>query len=103
MKFCAYQADRRNYVSCIRFCLWPFKSCFEVKNWSAGTSTGFGDEENPGRVEASVLKGDVIIVPAGVGHRLLEELSGGDFEMVGSYPNGKNWDMCYGKKGEEAR
>jgi uncharacterized protein YjlB len=72
-----------------------------VKNRSAETSTGFDGEENPGRVEASVLKGDTIIVPAGVGHRPLEDLSGGDFEMVGSYPNGKNWDMCYGKKGED--
>lgn len=60
---------------------------------------GFGGEENPSRVEASVQKGDVIIIPAGVGHRLLEDLSG-DFEMVGSYPKGKSWDMCYGREDE---
>lgn len=47
-------------------------------------------------------KGDVVVVPAGVGHRLLEDLEGG-FEMVGSYPTGKNWDMCYGKEGEEGK
>jgi len=52
------------------------------------------DKQNP-----SVLQGDIIIFPAGVGHQPLEDLSGGDFEMVGSYPNGRNWDMCYGKKG----
>lgn len=60
----------------------------------------FGGEENPERVEATVSQGDVIVLPAGVGHRLLEDLKGG-FEMVGSYPIGKHWDMCYGKKGEE--
>ncbi|KAL9094226.1 MAG: hypothetical protein Q9165_003366 [Trypethelium subeluteriae] len=60
----------------------------------------FGGEENPGRVEEVVERGDVVIVPAGVGHRLLEDLAGG-FEMVGSYEKGKSWDMCYGKKGEE--
>jgi len=49
-----------------------------------------------------VKKGDVIVVPAGVGHRLLEDVSGG-FEMVGSYPKGKSWDMCYGMEGEENR
>lgn len=49
-----------------------------------------------------VEKGDVIIIPAGVGHRLLDDYSSG-FEMVGSYPVGKSWDMCYGKKGEEAK
>lgn len=35
------------------------------------------------------------ITPAGVAHRLLEDQSGG-FIMVGSYPRGKNWDICYG-------
>lgn len=67
----------------------------------------FGGEDNPGKVEALAEKGDVLVVPAGVGHRLLEDLSeGGDdggFEMVGSYPKGYHWDMCYGKKGEEAK
>lgn len=62
----------------------------------------FGHEENPSKVEEVVSKGDVIIVPAGVAHRLLEDLEGG-FEMVGSYPVGCNWDMCYGKKVEEAK
>lgn len=23
--------------------------------------------------------------------------------MVGAYPRGKRWDMCYGKKGEESK
>lgn len=48
----------------------------------------------------SVERGDVIVIPAGVGHRLLEDFDGG-FEMVGSYPRGKNWDMCYGKDEED--
>jgi len=62
----------------------------------------FGGEKNPFRVEASVKKGDVVIIPAGVGHRLLDDFNS-DFEMVGSYPNGKNWDMCYGENGEEEK
>jgi len=33
---------------------------------------------------------------------LLEDLEG-EFEMVGSYPKGCSWDMCYGKKGEEEK
>jgi uncharacterized protein YjlB len=32
----------------------------------------------------------------------LEDIKGG-FEMVGSYPRGLSWDMCYGKKGEEGK
>lgn len=61
----------------------------------------FGGEENPGSVEVTVEKGDVIVVPAGVAHRLIEDLGG--FQMVGSYPDGALWDMCYGKKGEETK
>jgi len=66
----------------------------------------FGGEANPGKVEETLSRGDVVVVPAGVGHRLLEDLSNeeedeGGFEMVGSYPPGCGWDMCYGKPGEE--
>ncbi|KAL9615412.1 MAG: hypothetical protein Q9167_000090 [Letrouitia subvulpina] len=60
----------------------------------------FGGEENPKQVELTVEKGDVIVVPAGVAHRLITDVEGG-FSMVGAYPKGKSWDMCYGKEGEE--
>ncbi|RFU75981.1 cupin domain-containing [Trichoderma arundinaceum] len=63
----------------------------------------FGGEHNPGRVEPVVKRGDVIVVPAGVSHRLLEDMDGDHFLMVGSYPNGKDWDMCYGDKAEESK
>lgn len=62
----------------------------------------FGGENNGERVEPVVCKGDVMIVPAGLAHRLLDDISG-DFEMVGSYPKGHDWDMCYGRAGEEAQ
>jgi uncharacterized protein YjlB len=62
----------------------------------------FGGEDNPKKVEPVVEKGDVMVVPAGVAHRLLEDIEGG-FSMVGSYPNGKGWDMCYGNEGEEKK
>ncbi|KAL8837227.1 MAG: hypothetical protein Q9170_002600 [Blastenia crenularia] len=62
----------------------------------------FGGDDNPKRVEPTVEQGDVIVVPAGVSHRLLDDIDGG-FTMVGSYPKGKSWDMCYGKEGEEEK
>lgn len=62
----------------------------------------FGGEENAERVEPVLEKGDVMVVPAGVAHRLLKDIDGG-FSMVGSYPTGKGWDMCYGRKGEEEK
>lgn len=68
----------------------------------------FGGEENPDRVEVEVGAGDVMVVPAGVGHRLLDDLEeegegGESYEMVGAYPPGCEWDMCYGRPGEEGK
>ena len=60
----------------------------------------FGHEDNPKRVEPTLEEGDVIVIPAGVSHRLLKDIKGG-FRMVGSYPKGCSWDMCYGREGEE--
>lgn len=62
----------------------------------------FGHEDNAGRVDEVVRKGDVVLVPAGVAHRLVEEIQR-PFEMVGSYPRGCGWDMCYGVEGEEEK
>ena len=61
----------------------------------------FGHEDNPDRVEPTVEAGDAIVIPAGVSHRLLEDVNG-VFKMVGSYPRGISWDMCDGEEGEEA-
>ncbi|GBE83218.1 hypothetical protein BKA93DRAFT_815450 [Sparassis latifolia] len=69
----------------------------------------FGGDDNPGAVIVDVQRGDAMLLPAGVAHRLLEDLSSGhgleqSFEMVGSYPlNAEEWDMCYGdgRKGED--
>jgi uncharacterized protein YjlB len=46
----------------------------------------------------TVNPGDIIIIPAGVGHKCLEYTS--DFEVVGAYPNGMSPDMKKGEKGE---
>ena len=45
-----------------------------------------------------VTKGDVIIIPAGVAHKNIDQSS--DFKCVGAYPAGQIWDMNYGKKNE---
>lgn len=42
--------------------------------------------------------GDVIIVPAGVSHKNLEQST--DFRCVGAYPKGQSRDMNYGNAGE---
>lgn len=60
----------------------------------------FGGEGNPEGVRYIVEKGDVMILPAGTGHAMEEDLGG--FSMVGSYPAGaSDWDHCTGREGKE--
>jgi uncharacterized protein YjlB len=48
-----------------------------------------------------VTAGDVVVVPAGVGHKCEEK--SGDLLVIGAYPGGKGPDMCTGKTGERPK
>ncbi len=45
-----------------------------------------------------VKAGDVIVIPAGVGHKNLSHSA--DFGVVGTYPGGRRWDLLRGLPGE---
>lgn len=49
-----------------------------------------GEEGEIIEVEA----GDILIIPAGVGHKQIEARD--DFTVVGAYPDGRDWDVCRG-------
>ncbi|RDI45822.1 cupin domain-containing protein [Falsibacillus pallidus] len=61
----------------------------EVLGVAGGTAVVQMGGEN-GKV-LTVEKGDVIIIPAGVGHKKLEASS--DFHVVGAYPKGQKADL----------
>lgn len=48
--------------------------------------------------KAGLSKGDVIIIPAGVGHKCISHSD--DFACVGAYPQGKDYDINYGRSKE---
>lgn len=64
----------------------------EVLAIARGTArVHFGGENGP---RLDVGPGDVVIIPAGVGHKNLG--SSRDLLVVGAYPPGQTWDLCRG-------
>ena len=45
--------------------------------------------------------GDVIIIPAGVSHKNIDQSA--NFRCAGAYPKGQSPDMKYGKRGERPK
>jgi uncharacterized protein YjlB len=55
----------------------------------------FGGERG---ISLAVHEGDVVIIPAGVGHK--RESASADLVVVGAYPKGQDWDICTGEPAE---
>ena len=62
--------------------------------YSGSALVQMGGEESK---RLTIQAGDIIVIPAGVGHKNLES---GDLGVVGAYPGGMMYDMNYGKEGE---
>ena len=62
--------------------------------YSGSALVQMGGEEGK---RLTIQAGDIIVIPAGVGHKNLES---GDLGVVGAYPGGMMYDMNYGKEGE---
>jgi uncharacterized protein YjlB len=63
--------------------------------YSGQASVQFGGEQG---VVLTISRGDVVIIPAGVGHYNLGDTS--DFRVAGAYPPGQTWDLLRGLPGE---
>ena len=55
----------------------------------------------PNGIALTVEKGDVVIIPAGVVHKKMDDADG--FSCMGAYPQGQQYDMNYGRKGERPK
>lgn len=96
------------------------QAAFEQNNWSnswvdgifdhhhyhsithevLGIVSGFADVQfgGPAGVCVELVRGDVVIIPAGVAHKNLK--ASDNFCCVGAYPDGKDYDIKYGKPEE---
>ncbi len=52
-------------------------------------------------VRLEISAGDVIVIPAGVGHKNLG--ASPDLLVVGAYPAGQRWDLCDGSPGQRLK
>jgi len=52
----------------------------------------------PMGIVAEIMKGDVVVIPAGVAHKSLQ--ASPDFKCVGAYPHNQEYDMKYGEENE---
>ena len=80
--------------------IFPFhhfhSTAHEALGVCSGTATAcFGGESG---VTITISGGDVVIIPAGVGHKAVE--ASADLCIVGAYPSGTGPDLCRGSPGE---
>ena len=82
------------WVGCWRNGIFPFhhyhSTAHEVLGIYSGSALAQLGGENG--VTLSLEPGDVVIIPAGVGHKRLS--SGAGLGVVGAYPSGQSPDMC---------
>lgn len=94
------QFAANNWTNSWRNGIYPFHHYHSTSHEVLGIYRGsakvrLGGEQ--GR-DFTVRAGDVIVIPAGVGHKNLGPTD--DFGVVGAYPDGRQWDLLTGKPGE---
>ena len=92
-----------NWTNSWRNGVFPYHHYHSITHEVVGVYSGYaqlhlgGEEGEKIEVEA----GDVIVIPAGVGHKKIS--TSADFAVIGAYPDGKDYDLLTGKEGERPR
>jgi uncharacterized protein YjlB len=94
---------RNGWAPAWRNGVYPFHHYHSDGHEALGVYSGevtvlFGGE---GGIELTAQPGDVIVLPAGTGHKKLA--SKGSLGVVGAYPDGRHPDLCIAKTADAAR
>lgn len=94
---------KNNWTNSWRNGVYPFhhyhSTSHEVLGIYSGSAMLFlGGEKG---VKVKVEAGDILVIPAGVGHKNLGSSS--DFGVVGAYPDGRSWDVMRGLPGDRPK
>lgn len=81
---------------------------YDVHHYHSTAHEVFGIAEGVARVQfggpeglvVDLTAGDAAVIPAGVGHCLIE---GEDLFVVGAYPEGQDWDLCRANASDRAK
>lgn len=91
------------WVGAWRDGIFPFPHYHSTAHEVLGIARGRAEVRLGGEhgVVLTLHAGDVVVIPAGGGHQNLG--SSGDLLVVGAYPRGQDWDLCYGEPDERPR
>ncbi len=92
--------NENDWVNSWRNGLYPFHHYHSTAHEALGLYSGWVKAQlgGPDGKIVTAKAGDVIVIPAGVAHKNIEQSP--DFKVVGAYPIGQIPDMKYGKPGE---
>ena len=91
---------RHNWTNSWRSGVYPYHHYHSISHEVLGIYKGSAElqlgGENGKRID--VVAGDVIIIPAGTGHKKISATD--DFAVLGAYPDGMDYDLMKGDEGD---
>lgn len=94
---------RHGWRGCWRNGIFAFPHYHSTAHEVLGVASGEANVRFGGSAgfETTVGAGDVVVIPARVGHQNLGSCA--EFLVVGAYPDGQTWDLCRGTTDERPR